>query len=740
MKLKENFYLIIPILITILLYAISLTYGFRNFDEDSIIQDFYVKKTFSEYVQKYILIDLNGITNATGFAFSSIKNVHWCPLERPLFYLVNFLFQAKPLLFHILSLALHCFVLYFLCLFVFFLTSNKTIAMFSGIIWAIHPVNVEPVIWATNWPALVGALLYFFTLCKVSKKINRHFTEGTPLRSNFAFLFTITLIQILIVEHCISIPVLIFLVTFFQVKHFLNNQNKINPIKEAILNSFPSIVVVIIYLLIRLLFIEASHNAGNNIFSSIERVFFVTPQAFIHHLNMVVLPINLTIDELDLLKLDNKILGSYHIFSLLITFLYLCIAFISHKKLPYLSFGLFGYLTGIAPFLQIIPLYSVVAERYNYFGLAFLVFSFVFILQKILKKRVLAIAILIVLCMLLFVRSNFRIAQWQNSKTLFLSTIKTSKSLFKKGIWTFNLALSESNQEKRKELLKLAANILKIYVDHAESYKSPKSLEAYEIDYNSFIAKAYLRLGKIYEILQEKEQELHYLNKALEYAKEKSNTRSIIYGTLATLFFNSHDFSQAIEYYKKSNEISPNPTSLFAISICYLKLNDLENYEKFLEKAVSYGKDYNSKAMPFTPYAQFLELVKKDFNSAVKYYKMATILENKVEPYILLSTLYLKLNQTDYAFRIIKKGLYGFSTNPTLLYLKGTILINKGKQKEGIAILENVVDKKETTNEVKIEACKILRDLFIRKNDLVKIAKYNNLLLQIDSSNKTFNK
>ena len=172
-KILDNYHLIVPVIIVFLLYSISLTYGFRGFDENVLIEKFYTKKTLGEYFEKFLLFQSGGASDASGFIFSSIKNFHVSILGIPTFYLINFLFKAKPFLFHLWSLMWHLLALCFFSKLVYELTLKKEIALFSGLLWALHPTNVEPVIWATNWAEPLGAFLYFFTLYKVASSINR---------------------------------------------------------------------------------------------------------------------------------------------------------------------------------------------------------------------------------------------------------------------------------------------------------------------------------------------------------------------------------------------------------------------------------------------------------------------------------------------------------------------------------------------------------------------------------------
>ena len=733
--LQEYYFVIIPIIITLLLYSISLPYEFRNFDEDSIIKNFYVKKTFGEYIEKYLLCDWSGITQAQGFTFSSIKNVHFCILERPAFYLVNFLFQAKPFLFHIWSLALHLLVVYFFTLFSYKLSQNKEISLFSGLIWSLHPTNVEPIIWATNWPALIGAIFYFYTLYKVASTTNEQSIQYLTV-----FISIMATLQILFIEHTITIPAAIFLTVLFQLKKLKNLNNNTNILKSAIKTSLPSFIIVFIYWVLRSSFIDNNLNASthNGFTELIKRLVYFTPQTFVHQLKLVLFPNKLTIDQLDLLVLDKTFFGNYHLFciAVLILFLYLSISLWNHT--PYLSFGLLLYFIGVSPFLQIIPLYSLVTERYNYFGLAFFVFGIICTLFNWLKnKKKLLLSLLVIASICLGGRSFFRIIEWGNSSTLFLSTINTSNSLFKKGIWTYNLAISQQDENKKRELLNLSTNLLKLFIQNlkAGTQLTTSLLNTYELDNNSTLAKAALRIATNYEILNQPNEQFEYLLKALKFSRVNTQIKSLVYKNLGTLYFQKNDFSKALFYYKKSNLISPNPTLTYAIAACYLKLQDFSNYEKYLQQSIDRTK-YSTSAPPFKAYGQLLELTKKDYKNAIKYYKIASLLENSPEPYILLGTLYLKQNQIQKAFEIINNGLVGFSENPTLLYLHGTILLNKKKVEAGIKELIKVADKTEATKDIKMEACNILVNIFSNEGNLKEAKKYNDFILMLDPKNQ----
>ncbi|GEM_PF-3075680 len=720
--LKENYLYIIPILVTIALYSVSLTYGFRNFDEDVQIKDFYVKKTFPEYCERFLLLNQFGVTEAQGYAFSSIKNVHFSIIASTVNYFISYLFQAKPLLYHSWNLILHCLAVFSLILLINSLSGNKLISLFTGLIWAIHPTNVESVIWATNWPPNMGAAIYFFTLYFVSKATKVRNTLNTKL-----FIFLLTIFQVFLTEYNIMIFVSIFILNFYLLKSF----------KSSLVKSIPAFLAIVIYFIVRFTVTKnvSDEKSFFDIFEIIQRVIYLSPQVFIHQLKLILIPINLSIDQLDLLHLDTKVFGTYNLFCIAVLLLCIYVSFLFRKRFSFFSLGCILYIISLLPFLQIIPLYSVVAERYNYYGSAFIIFGLISLIYSGIKsKKNLLVSILVLLSLVSFGRSLFRTQDWRNSSTLFYSTINTSKSLIKKGIWTYNLAICQENEKKKEEFLRLSINLLKLYLENNEEKNYPKTILKYELDNESLLGKASLRIAQIYEILNEKNNQLLYLEKTLSYSKNNPRLKGLAYKGLGTYYFQNKNYEKAIDYYKESNLVSSQPDTDYALAVCYLKLNDLDNYETYIKKSTSVTSTGNGNA--FKTYGQFLETYRNDYEGAIKNYRIASLLMNKPKPYTLLATLYLKSGKPGKASNIIKNGLYSFPANPPLLYLRGSILISKGKLKDGINDLSKAAAIRKSPKNIKTASCLILANIYLNQNDFSNAKKYNDIVLMIDPDNK----
>lgn len=387
------------------------------------------------------------------------------------------------------------------------------------------------------------------------------------------------------------------------------------------------------------------------------------------------------------------------------------------------------YFVTLLIFLQIIPLYSICGERYNYFGSAFIAFGIVSLLIHFFKrKRVLQFVFLISICLLLSTRTLIRISDWKDSDNLFKSTIRTSKTLFKKGIWTYNLAISQTNEGKKAALIKESIRLLKESIKSKRKYSETTILKSYELDTDSLITKAILRIATNSEILNDRNNQIEFLLKALKLSKENSPLKALTLKNLGTFYFQEKDYTKAINYYKEGYKISPGSTWQFAIAACYLQLKDFQNYIKHLEAAIA-EKPPNGEASK--AYGNYLDVVKRDFSNAIKQYKIATLLLDSPEPYIFLATAYLKSNQIDNAIKAIRNGLYGFPEESTLTYLKGTILLNKGKKDEGISNLIKVVDKNDTPKDIKLEACNILAEVFSREGNLSLSKKYEEIAKRI---------
>ena len=725
---KDYYFVITPLIVTILVYLPSLFFSFRNFDEDNFIKDFYMQKTLGEYIDKFLFLHTGGVSEAHGFTFSGIQNIHVCILGLPSIYLTNFIFQAQPFFYHALGLFFHCSALFLFIWLCFHFTQNKQVAMFAGLIWSLLPTNVEPVIWATNWLQPFGTTLYFYTLSKIISLARKGLLQEI---STSIFVLLITIIQILFTEHTITIPFGILFTTLYFLK---SSSKESNIIKRAIQVSAPSFIVIAVYWLVRTSLISKAvvSSTQNTLYQTLERILFFTPQIFIHQLKLIFIPLKLSIDQIDLLSLDKTYLGPYNLFCIFLIILFILLIFSSRNRLPILSFGFLLYLIAILPFIQIVPLYSLAGERYNYLGSAFITFGIVGTLFNIKGREKIFLLILITTSLIFSTRSVLRIYDWKDSNSLFVSTIKTSKSLYKKGIWTYNLAICKKDLDI--ELIKRSNLLLKKFVQKSIQPKSePNIFKIYDLDYKSIIAKSLIRIATNYELLKKKEMQLTYLLKALEYSKPQSQISSLIYKNLGTLYFQTGNLTKAIYFYNQSCSISPTAKLKFAIAICYLKLNDFINYERYLQEAVSMN---SSDGEIYKAYGQLLELSKHDYQNATKYYRISSFLLKSPEPYILLTTLYLKLKDIDNAFEILNKGLYGFPKNPILVYLHSTVLINKGEVESGLKELKTVTEDLNTPNDIKIESCIILSNMFLRQHNLQEAKRYNDLVLTLDPKNQ----
>ena len=283
-------------------------------------------------------------------------------------------------------------------------------------------------------------------------------------------------------------------------------------------------------------------------------------------------------------------------------------------------------------------------------------------------------------------------------------------------------------------MLKESTSLLNKFTHSANlPITEPKIFKTYELDRKSILTKAFIRLATNYELLKDHNSQLNSLLSALKLSRPDSQLRSLVYKNLGTFYFQTNDFNKAISYYKQGNFISPSSTIDFAIAVCYLRLKDFVSYERYLKKAVS--KTF-SDGEAFKAYGQLLDVSKGDSQNAIKYYKIATLLQNSPDPYILLATTYLKLRDLEHALKTINNGLYGFPENQTLLYLHSTILINKGKLESGLKELITVANNTNTPPDIKIEACNILVNIFLKQNNLQEAKKYNDLALTIDPKNQ----
>lgn len=176
-------------------------------------------------------------------------------------------------------------------------------------------------------------------------------------------LFVLTFFSFFVSEHTLLLPFIVFV-------YYLGSL----PFKKALKKTVPLFCALGVYILIFLSNATYSNFLGSKTF--MERIFFITPQVFLHTIKLILLPIHLNIDQTSLVYFDSTMDQGHSmlcVVSLLAVIVAVVISFLEKKTIFIL---LAPFLVSLIPFLQILtPTYCLTSERYLYAPLFFLVFG-----------------------------------------------------------------------------------------------------------------------------------------------------------------------------------------------------------------------------------------------------------------------------------------------------------------------------------------------------------------------------
>ncbi len=608
MKLKKDYIFCFITGMTVFLFFLhTLGYPWRHFDEQIIYNETIlpIPRSFSAIFEYLTLFGLNNYFEASNPFYSTISNLRSDPFNFFLILFVSYFFQKSAFFYHLLSLILHIFntcLLFLILNTVFPSNSNKTrLALISllTLFWALNPLNIESILFATNWPAL---LTYFICFLIFYLSIKKEASTGGLLQSTI--IFVLFLVALFTCEHTITLPVVLFCYLF-------GNKTSLKTCIRKTLPLFFATMPFIIYFL----FSPTKNNLisihPNNLQLFCERIFWLSPQIFFHFIKLILFPLHLTIDQSALVKLSNTLFEPYSIFCFTFMFgliSFLIIAAVNLKqKLYFCFFILFiPFFLSLAPFLHIIsPLYNLVSERYFYFPLFFLTIGLSHILFVLSNnasiKKIAGITTLTFLIVTSFsCKAYFRTMDWKDSASLFMSALKESKSDLIKGLRMemlggvlYSYYGDSKSKETGKRFIEEGLYILENSLRNLELEKIkyqnhlPRIIKFYGLDPRTIQAKtAYLLaftklgLGTSHE-------------KAYELMKPHMEDFSIIDTQILDLYtgllFSLQKIDDAETLLKHALEKKLSPIILLPLSEIYKnKYKDLSTAENLLKKSFKY--------------------------------------------------------------------------------------------------------------------------------------------------------
>lgn len=638
-ELNNTFIILFIFLLTIFAYNPVVYYGFNYDDKLYIINNSILKNG----------VTLRGLIWA--FSFNNVS--YWHPLSW-----LSLMFDVEiaglnPYWFHIHNIFLHLInVLLIFKIFTYFNYSKKTCAIIT-IIFAIHPVNVESVVWIVERKNLLSGLFFLLTIYLYIKYI-------LSRSSQFYILALISFaIGLLAKPKIIMLPLILFLFDLWPLKRIGELKDK-RDILPLIIEKIPFIIFSCASVFITIISVQKAHMIIPYEDIKISLRISNAIVSYFTYIVKMVYPVRLGVfypypDSIPIWKTALSIVAL-----ILITFIF----FKKMKSHPYVIVGWLFYIIMLLPALGLMQAgrWPAIADRFLYipsFGL-FLILGGVFErYYQNLNKYIIWITIFIVISVMIYLTKR-QVSYWRNDNTLFLHTLSITKNNY---IMHNNVGVGYLEKGRWEEAEFHFRKAILIKPDYEKAYYNLGNLFFKIKRYNNAIqnykktirimpswADAWNSMGCVYEAKGDDDKAIDCFRKALAidpkhlgatlnlsniWIKHRNLKKAIdllykaivrhpyswqAYNNLGNALYLKGELRESIYYLKKALNIEPESDAIhYNLANSYLKIRDLRRAKYHYEKAIAYNpKNYRAYNNLGIIHCYF-----KDIDGAIRLFKKA---------------------------------------------------------------------------------------------------------------------
>lgn len=404
---NKNISLILPLfgilILAFLVYLRSLNNGFTNYDDDVLITDNLIVQHLSyENIHSIFFSFINGM-------YHPLVSLSWA-LEYSFFGAGAFHFHLINLLFHLLNIWL-------VYRFILLLSKKKDIAFIVAIVFAVHPLVSESVLWLSERKDLLCTAFIFGGLVHYLKYLKNN------LRRKYLILtFVFFLLALLSKPSAVVFPFLLMVIDYYLNRKF-DKRALFEKVPFFILSAFFGIIALLASGSVESIDLLADYSVSDRI--------FMISYAIMFYVFKLIVPIDLTAKHF-YPELNNGFLEPvyYVSFVFILMIIIVLVKYYRHKR--EIISGIFFYLASISVVLPILSVGdTIVAERYSYLsyiGLLLIISHLYnefkdFEIRKVKLKSVMYVVFTAEVFMLSYLTYS-KTAVWKNSESLWTNVIK----------------------------------------------------------------------------------------------------------------------------------------------------------------------------------------------------------------------------------------------------------------------------------------------------------------------------
>lgn len=385
--------------LTFIVFLPSLDNAFTNWDDPRYLNDNPLIRNLSVQNIKRI--------------FSEVYFGNYQPLHIFSYALEYHFYQLNPFGYHLTSLIMHLITTGLVFRFIFLISENSAIALITALLFGIHPLHVESVVWAAERKDLlyaiffIGSLNYYIRYIKSGQKIKYLL---------FAFLlFTLSLFS---KTMAVSLAPVLILIDFYYGRKFN---------VKMVLEKIPFFSLAVLLGFISASTARETGQVSLNVFTLLERIMFANLN-LLTYLWKLILPVHLSAFYPYPDKIDGHIPYYCYIAPFVVIGLMLLI-FLSLRKTKVILFGAGFFVASVFLVLQLFPVGgSIISERYSYISSIGFFFVVAYFFQQLILHRpymkITAYAALVFYSLFLCASTYARCDVWKDSLTLWNNVLE----------------------------------------------------------------------------------------------------------------------------------------------------------------------------------------------------------------------------------------------------------------------------------------------------------------------------
>lgn len=520
------------------LYAHALQYEFIELDDPLLILENPAAQSFS-------------LTNLK-IIFTTYDPELYIPLTFLSYQLDSVLGGLHPFLFHLHNLLHHILNAWLFLVLAYWLCKKREVALFAGLLFLLHPIQVEAVLWISGRKDLLSTTFFLLSLLLYLRYLRKE------KWNTYAGSVGMFLLGLLAKVSVISLPLLLFLIDWIEGRLLT---------RRSLMEKLPYIALALIFGIIAL---YGKIDAPS--LTILERM-LIGARSLVFSVGTIVWPFELSPMYADAAPIT---IASAHFLMPLIIVLSIVIAAMLMRRRwkAFAAATAFVIITFAPSFGNLVKggEYYITADRYAYipsmavFLLVALGFERVWhVLEKrtsreSARKTVTSFAAIVLA--LLFLRSLAQTRIWSDTLTLSRYVTQVSPTARLGHVWYGNALRDAGKPDDAIQEYDIALAMKEhpqTYYNRGLAFEAKENLDAAMADYRKAIALepvyplAHINLGRLLYLQNKKDD----ARREFTLASEQAPQLAMPYFNLGVLAGEEKDFERAIEYYRKTLERDP---------------------------------------------------------------------------------------------------------------------------------------------------------------------------------------